>query len=888
MLITRQSLFQRLSSPIALAVKVACILMLTHVGAKAQRLLEKPVDLKVKDVTVPQALAQLSKQNDVQLAYSEQFFTQKKRVTTKVKKQPVADVLEDVLDGTGVGFKELGGQIVLYVLPVEVFQQMTLSGFVEDAETGERLIAASVYCPELGLGTITNNYGFYSITLPSKANSLNFSYIGYSEKTVALDKKQDQRINLAIEPALMLSEVIVTPTDTANGDLLPSPGNMQRFKPDDFKAVPDLGGQSDLFRAMQLLPGMQSGTDGTGGMFVRGGNADQNLVLMDGVPVYNADHLLGMYSIFNTSAIRSAKLLKGGMPARYGGRISSVMDVYTKEGNQNRWSGEVAGDAIGVKATMEGPFANKKGSLMVSGRHTHSDFYLMPAVEKLMAAEDFNGSNYDFYDFNCKVNFNFSEKNKLYLSFYRGKDNFGGTEILESDFSEDELTTKFDWGNTITSLRWNHLFNQKLFSNTSLTYSHFRFTWGSLYSSVIFPGEPGFEPFVFSFFSGLESDIRDFAWKTDFDYAPSANHYFRFGGSLTTHRFRPNATVVYQQFADVEQQDSLNIDDYLGGKTGDVKNAISFDAYAEDEWRITRKFTVNYGLRLAGFYNNFKTFLLPEPRLSAAYQFAKNQKLTASLARTSQYLHRVATAGFITFPGDYWTPSDEQLGPQKAWQGTLGVEGNLPKGLEYSVEAYYKNMHGLLAFPDSFFFEPIFGTVDPEDVLFSIDGKSRGLEVLLRRDEGRLGGWVGYGLSKTTRQSDLLNDGKPFAFAFDRRHEVKLFGYCRLGQRWQVSANWVYGSPNPKATDDGGGGSPFPGELNSQRSTSYHRLDLALSFTVKTGKLEHQLKASAYNAYNRKNVAFYTFRYDKDGNPLGLEPVYLFGFMPGIYYGIKF
>jgi len=876
------------SRAFGLVVKVVVVLAICSTNLTAQSLLEKPVNLKVQNLTVPEALGQLAKKNDLQLAYSERFFTVKNRVSVKVKAKPLRLVLDEMLKGTGVGYREAGGQLVFHLLPVEEVKQMTLSGFVEDAETGERLIAAAVYCPGLGQGTVTNEYGFYSLTLPSRASSLCFSYIGYSEKTVALANEQDQRISVAIKPALMLLEVIVTPNDTALGNLLPSPGNMQRFKPDDFKAVPDLGGQSDLFRVMQLLPGIQTGTDGIGGLFVRGGNADQNLVLMDGVPVYNADHLLGMYSIFNTSAIRSAKLIKGGMPARYGGRISSVMDIYTKEGNQNRWSGEVGADIIGAKATVEGPFANKKGSLMVSGRRTHSDFYLMPAVEKLMAAEDFKESHYDFFDFNTKVNFNFSEKDKLYLSFYRGMDNFEGNEIQGIDQSSDELNTKFNWGNTITSLRWNHLFNQKLFSNTSLTYSHFQFSWGSLYKSIVNPDEPGFDPFLLSFFLGLESDIRDVAWKTDFDYSPAADHYLRFGASLTAHRFRPNVSVVQQEFANTDLLDSLSIEDYFGTQVGDAKNAISFDVYAEDEWRVARFFTLNYGLRLAGFHSNGKTFLLPEPRLSAAYQFAKKHKLTASLSRNTQYLHRVSTGGMLAVPSDYWTPSDDRLGPQKAWQGTLGIEGKLPKRIEFSVEAYYKLMHGLLAFPESFFFDPIYGETKPEDVLFPIDGKSRGIELLLRREEGRIGGWVGYGLSKTSRQSEFLNNGNPFAFTFDRRHEVKLFGYYRFGQHWQASFDWVYGSPNPKMTDNGGGESPFPGGLNSQRSTPYHRLDLAISFTAKTGRLEHQLKASVYNAYNRQNVAFYAFKYDEQGNPLELQPVYLFGFMPGLNYGIKF
>ncbi|MBK9014043.1 MAG: TonB-dependent receptor [Saprospiraceae bacterium] len=730
-----------------LLVKVALVLAICNGNLAAQSLLEKPVSLSVRNLTVPEALGQLAKKNDLRLAYSERFFTVKNRVTVKAKAKPLRQVLDEMLEGTGVGYREAGGQLVLYLLPVEEVRLMTLSGFVEDAETGERLIAAAVYCPELGQGTVTNEYGFYSVTLPTTAHQLRFNYIGYSEETVVLTQKESQRISRAIRPSLMLAEVVVMPTDTAVGNLLPSPGSLRRFKPDDYKAASDLGGQSDLFRIMQMLPGVQTSADGTGGMFVRGGNADQNLVLMDGVPVYNADHLMGMYSIFNTSAIRDAKLLKGGIPARYGGRISSVMDVYTKEGNQNRWGGELGADVIGVKATVEGPFAHKKGTLMVSGRRTHSDFYLLPALNKLLTTDDFIDPTYRFYDFNTKLSYRFSDKDKLYLSFYRGKDFYGGMFEYEDEVSTESTELELKWGNTITSLRWNHLFNPKLFSNTSFTYSHFNFSLGNLSSAVYDSGQPGDVPFSFSYFIGLTSEIRDLAWKTDFDYSPSANQYLRFGASVTGHQFLPNAQVLQEEIEGEFNFDSLTISDYLEQRSGKELNAVSFDAYVEDEWRLGQKLTLNTGLRLSGFYSDGKAFLLPEPRLNAAFQLSKKQKLTASLTRTTQYLHRVATLGFL-FPGDYWTPTNTRIGPQKAWQGTVGMEGKLGKGVEFSVEAYYKTMHGLLAFPDSFFFDPIFGEVDPEDVFISSNGKSRGLELLLRREEGRLGGWVGYGFRR--------------------------------------------------------------------------------------------------------------------------------------------
>jgi hypothetical protein len=305
----------------------------------------------------------------------------------------------------------------------------------------------------------------------------------------------------------------------------------------------------------------------------------------------------------------------------------------------------------------------------------------------------------------------------------------------------------------------------------------------------------------------------------------------------------------------------------------------------EDEWLPSKNLSFNFGLRLAGFHSGGKSYLLPEPRLIAAYQFAKHHKMAASLTRNTQYLHRANPVGY-NFPSDYWTPSNKRLAPQKAWQGTIGLEGELPWGFGYSVEAYHKSMTGLLAFPDSVFFDPFLTEADPDELLVPVDGKSMGLEFLVRKEEGRIGGWLGYALAKSTRQSDQVNYGKTYHFLFDRRHELKLYAYVRLGQRWVASANWLYGSPNPKATDEGPVEAP-PGEANSIRGSANHRLDLSLLYTIRKGKWEQRLKASVYNAYNRKNVAFYSYRFDVNGN-YSLEPVHLLGIRPGVSYEVRF
>jgi hypothetical protein len=417
-----------------------------------------------------------------------------------------------------------------------------------------------------------------------------------------------------------------------------------------------------------------------------------------------------------------------------------------------------------------------------------------------------------------------------------------------------------------------------------MTYSRFHFTLGSLTHSTYYETGPGQPPVEYSYFLGLSSKIRDWAWKSDFNNNPVPNHYLRFGAGITAHDFLPNAQVFQSYSENGPIVDTLDIGDFLNLSTGTKASATSLDAYIEDEWRLGEKTTLNTGLRLAGFVTDGKTFLLPEPRLNVSYALNSRQKLTASVTRNTQYLHRVNTLGFF-FPGDYWTPTNRKLAPQKAWQATLGTEGKLGKGFEFSAEAYYKMMNGLLAFPDSFFYEPFDGQ-DVSDYFVSVKGKSRGLEFLLRRDEGRIGGWGSYSLSKATRESEYQNRGKPFPYNLDRRHEVKLYSYCRIGSHWMASMNWIYGSPNPKISDEGSIPSP-DGETNGLRGAPYHRLDLALSFTAKTGRWEHQVKLSVFNAYNHKNVAYYTLEYDEFGN-VSARPVYLFPAMFGLFYGVKF
>ena len=865
------------------------LFLLFLLQANAQSVFDKKITISFDNYPIPQALKEVAELAKVDIAFSPRFFDENKRVSLGAKFKPLRHVLKKILYDTGVEFKEIDQQIVLFKKPKKP-RRYTLSGFVEDRSTGERLISATVYCPEQELGTITNEYGFYSLTLPEKTQEVVVSYLGYQEQRQSVSLSKNLFNTFRLQPSVTLAEIIVTPGQSVH-ELLPSPANGNQLRPEEFQAVPDLGGESDLLRIAQLLPGVQTGADGFGGLHIRGGNADQNLVLLDGVPVYNPDHLLGIFSVFNTSAIKSAKLYRGSIPARFGGRASSVFDVRTKEGNNQQWSGGASIDLISGKAFIEGPFAKGKGSILLTGRATLSDTLLIGLARKAFYGNEPQETQYDFYDMNAKVSYSLSENDRLYFSYYRGNDYFDGEfERFFEEISDDETIgieeqyyVSLEWGNTISSLRWNHVFSPKLFANTTLTYSRYQFSNDQLLT--ISPEEEEYEDDENEFFEydRAFSNINDGALRVDFSYAPNVDHYLRFGGGYTIHRVEPQSYQYDEDedeetFGDFGDIDSLDLQDFDSFQEGDTVHAHELEAYVEDEFKLGEKWLFNLGLRLSAFHADDFYFNV-EPRLIGHYSLTERSALKASLTRNVQYLHR-GSFNEINLPEDVWIPSAESLNPQEAWQVTLGWESLLPEGLEMSLEGYFKKMDNLLVpFPDSSFF------LEEIDSLAG-RGLSYGMEFFVKKTKGKTGGWLSYTLSRSEREFANQEETVKYAARFDRRHDFKIFLYQRLTENWQLSANWLYGSPMPRLlnnNDDEIQTQSYPFR-NDDRIDPYHRLDIGLSFIKKMKRWEHTFKLSAYNVYNRKNPAFFR-QTSQNGQP---RPVYLLGVIPGIYYGVKF
>lgn len=878
------------------------LLLLSSYICQAQNTIDTPINFEIKSNSISEAITQLSEQSGVSIAFSSRFFSKKKKVSFSFKKKTISAILEHLLQETGIGFKNLNGQVILFKKPVPKTHKYTISGYLQNAEDGEKLIAATVYDTINKVGAISNDYGFYSLTVPSQKAALTFSYLGHESQTHALVLKKNETVNISLEPSLTLSEFVVTASPTPAGETTGFSGTHLTSRT--IKQITGLGGESDALGYTRSLAGVQSGADGFGGLHIRGGNLDQNLILMDGVPIYNPSHLMGIFSVFNSDAIRSASFLKGGFPARYGGRISSVFDCRTKEGNEHKISGEIGTGLLSSKITLEGPIKRGKTAFLVTARHTFPGLLLYPVLNNLQDPalglnEDNSTTSYNFHDINAKINHRFSHKDRLYLSFYKGGDAYKA-EALFDEFDgyydldvEVFFKNNIQWGNTIGSLRWNHLFGNKLFSNTTLTYSRYQFvnrqisTYEEFYDEELILEE--------NYFYEYGSDIRDIAAKTDFEFMPSPKHYVRFGLGLTQHRFVPDAVFIdadFTLFAELDSFNFENIDSLLEDPETIFSQEIT--AYVEDDIRLAPSLKANVGLRASAFRTAEKTYFSPEPRLSIQWQMQENMQLKASAGRMVQYLHQLNNSG-LGMPSDIWVSADEEVPPQDSWHTELAWMYQYPTLFDLEVSTYYKRMDKLLAFKESSLF--VFAdTLDFDDDLNSGHGWGYGIEVSLTKEQGNTGGFINYALSWGDRQFEDVNLGRTYSFGFDHRHAVKMGIFHHFNKRITLSADWQFSSGNPKlvvvqeTTIDNL--MPIdinaPGNKNNNRTPAYHRLNLSSTFTLPAKRGKHTLQFNIYNVYNRGNPAFYRFDFESE-NPFSFtQAVTLLPILPSVNYRFAF
>ncbi|TMM55964.1 TonB-dependent receptor [Maribacter algarum] len=742
--------------------------------------------------------------------------------------------------------------------PLYQSAEYTVSGYITETGSGENLLGVSIYVPKLKLGTTSNDYGFFSLTLPEGNHEVYISYIGYGTeiKKIELNKDTVWAIELTTS-AESLEEVVVTADEKVKESKVTQMSTV-KINPSVIQDVPALLGEKDVLKTLQLLPGIQAGSEGSSGFFVRGGTPDQNLIVLDDAVVYNSNHLFGFFSVFNGDAIKSVEAFKGGFPARFGGRLSSVIKIDMKDGNKEKLSGKFNIGLISSSVLLEGPINKGKTSFIVSGRRTYADVLARPFIKAETEGEG-NGGYY-FADLNFKIHHIFSPKDKIYWSNYYGRDKFYG-ETNEQNY-EDKV--RLGWGNITSTLRWNHQYNNKLFSNTSLIFSNYEFKVTGDFKETFQDGE------VEESFFRTSSGINDFTLKTDFDYFPNSKHSIKFGALATNHNFKPQRILIKDDFAgNVDATQELN----------SFEGAV----YAEDDWKLTDKLRISPGFRLSYFKQGDKQYVNPEPRLALAYNYKPDLAFKASYTRMNQYIHLLSSSG-IGLPTDLWVSSTDRVKPQTSQQFAVGVAKDFfDKDYSITVEGYYKTMDDVIAYKEGASFLAIEDlesgkTTNWEDNITAGKGWAYGGEILLRKQTGKLTGWLGYTLSWSERQFDELNLGKKFFDRYDRRHDISLVGIYKPRDRITLSATWVFATgnnytlPNLQRLDTpdgfpiqnssnffGGQTQQFSTQRNNFRGESSHRLDLGIQLHKKLKKgRERTWGFSLYNSYARQNPFIYT------------------------------
>ena len=788
--------------------------------------------------------------------------------------------------------KKLISLISMLLLLIIGFSQTnsTVSGYVLDSATGEALIGAYVYELNSNKATTTNVYGFYSLTLPSDSIKLFITYIGYSSQTASFNLVQDISRTFDLNSSLELSEAVV---ESYQSEPIQNRTQMSSLELDmrKVKSLPVLLGETDVLKTLQLLPGIQSGTEGASGIYVRGGGPDQNLMLLDGVPIYNASHLFGFFSVFNADAIRDVKLIKGGFPARYGGRLSSVIDVRMKEGNLYETHGEASVGIVAAKLSIEGPIKKEKSSFLFSARRTYIDALTRPLIKASanQSGESATGGYY-FYDLNGKINYIMSNKDRLFLSGYFGNDRAFAKYSSSFGDQTENIKTKLEWGNALVAARWNHVFSPKLFSNTTLTFSKYKFL-------TAFDVESESEGMMEEIGLRYDSGINDYSIKTDFEFIPNPNLNLKFGLSFVNHKFTPGASRI--------EAEGVGENISLSFGSNEIK-ANELNAYTEADWKLGDRFKVNLGFHSSNFFVEGESYFSIQPRISSRYLLNKKSSIKASYANMTQFLHLLSNST-IGLPSDLWVPVTNKIKPQTSDQLALGYAVSPTKGYQISLEGYYKWMNNLIEYKDGASFQG--SAEDWQDKVEAGKGWSYGAEILLEKTKGDFSGWIGYTLSWTNREFENINFGNPFPYRFDRRHDVGVALTYMPNERIDYGLVFVYGTGNavtlPVATYNGAVVPPtisgdgfqtqeleFITERNGYRTPSYHRLDLGVNFHKEIPWGKRTWSLGFYNIYSRQNPFFLFFDQeyndDEQASENVLKQISLFPIIPSISYSVKF
>lgn len=865
---------------------ITLILMFGNLRAFAQSPLDKTITIKLNNVPLRQALDKITAATGVRFTYNESVAASNIKLTINAKEQSLKQVLDAALANYPYSYSQLDQDILIRYDATKLkkpvaepaakpaAEKFTISGTVTSKQSGETIIGASIRLVDGAQGTSTNGYGFYSITLPAGDHQLLISAIGQKSLIVPVSLTHDQRLNITMEDnAQELQTVTITATQKGARDLKSPQMGVEKLNIKEINDVPVLLGEHDVMKTIQLFPGIKSAGEGSGGFYVRGGATDQNLLMLDEATVYNAYHLLGFFSTFNSDAIKNVSIYKGDMPAQYGGRLSSVIDVKMNDGNNQKFGVSGGVGMIAARLNIEGPIQKGKSSFLISARRTYADAFLKLSKDTVV-----KNSKLYFYDINAKANLVLGDKDRIYISGYLGKDVLSANNV-----------NGINWGNTTATLRWNHIFNSRFFSNTSFIYSNYDY-------------EIKVKQDVNTY--GITSRIKDWNFKEDMQYDIGSDHSLSFGVNSVYHTIKPGEISATGNSGFISQK---------------LETRYAWDnaAYVSDTWKATDRFTLTYGLRVSAFsiigpgtyydvnadggitcsthYNSgqiVKTYINPEPRVAAAFQLNDISSIKASYARNAQNLHLVSnsTAGS---PTDKWIASTNLIKPELADQFSVGYYRDLAEHkYEFTFETYYKKLQNQLDYRND---ANIFTNQPIETQLLYGKGRAYGAEFLLRKKTGRLTGWISYTLSKSERLIDGINNNQWYNARQDRTHDLAIVGIYKLNEKWTLSANFVLYTgdavtyPSGKYLVDGATYYYYTNR-NASRLPTYNRLDLGATKQLKkTKKYSSEINFSLYNAYGNRNAYRIYFRDNKtDPNKTEAVRTTLFTYVPSVTYNFKF
>ena len=790
--------------------------------------------------------------------------------------------------------------LLLLIASAGAWAQHTISGTITDAKTGETLIGATVYDTISKKGAATNQHGRFTLTLKESKAVLRVSYVGYETQFHPMEIDKNQRLDVQLKGSVTLSEVVITGERVQHVES--SQSSIIELPVEQVKSVPVIFGETDVIKVVQLLPGVQSGSEGMTGMYVRGGGPDENLFLLDGVPMYNVNHLGGFFSAFNSDAVKNITLYKGSFPAHFSSRLSSVLDITTNNGNDKEYHGGVGVGLISAKFNLEGPIIKEKTTFSISGRRTYGDALLQPIIALVAATEGMGdekvNAGYYFYDLNAKITHKFNNRSRLYASYYMGDDAlYAKYKYFHNSLEKDFMRLGYNWGNIVGSVRWNYELTPKLFMNVTGAYTRYR-------NNLALTEESVYLRYTDSYTMGFNSGIQDLTARADFDYAPSPDHAVKFGGQVLHHIFKPETSSI--KVSENDEEDSYKFDTIIGQS---IVHANEMMLYAEDDWRINDWLKVNAGLNMTGFQVQGVFYPSVQPRLSGRILF--NDRLSAKVgyAYMTQYLHLLSNSS-ISLPTDLWVPVTARIKPMTSQQVAAGLFYNV-LDLNLSVEGYYKYMDNLLEYKDGASF---WGNSQGwEDKVCMGRGWAYGVEFLAQKSVGRLTGWLGYTWSHTDRKFDregnILNAGRTFPAKYDRRHDVSLVLTYKFNEHIDASASWVFSSGNTATLpmqdiDPSEEGTeqrypyyynyevPYVSSRNNYRMPNYHRMDVSVNFHKKLRRGKRTINISIYNVYNHQNpyLVYESYAYDfRTGNDTRvLKQLSIFPILPSISYNWTF